>query len=112
MLCCVGLIGGAAVGQALGGPWTVIAPAAGFALGLVADMIFMHGHHRKGNEQARPRDTEPQAKADLRPAAVLQEGVQGEARKQTPADKTLEMEFEGALVHRAADFPGDHVSHR
>lgn len=49
MLCCVGLIGGMAVGQSLGGPWTVIAPAAGFGIGLVADMKFMHGMHKKGD---------------------------------------------------------------
>ena len=50
MLCCIGLIGGMAVGQSLGGPWTFIAPAAGFGIGLVADMKLMHGHghHNKG----------------------------------------------------------------
>ncbi len=50
MLCCVGLIGGLAVGQSLGGPWTYIAPAAGFGIGLVADMKFMHGMHKKGDK--------------------------------------------------------------
>lgn len=45
MLCCVGLIGGLAVGQSLGGPWTYIAPAAGFGIGLLADMKFMHKMH-------------------------------------------------------------------
>lgn len=66
MLCCVGLIGGLAVGQALGGPWTVIAPAAGFAIGLMADMKFMHGHLKKDDQQPQPqpRDAEPQAKTD------------------------------------------------
>lgn len=48
MLCCVGLIGGMAVGQSLGGPWTYIAPAAGFGIGLLADMKFMHGMPKKG----------------------------------------------------------------
>jgi len=48
MLCCVGLIGGMAVGQSLGGPWTYIAPAAGFGIGLVADMKFMKGMHGGG----------------------------------------------------------------
>ena len=47
MLCCVGLIGGMAVGQSLGGPWTYIAPAAGFGIGLVADMKFMKRMHQK-----------------------------------------------------------------
>ena len=56
MLCCVGLIGGMAVGQSLGGPWTFIAPAAGFGIGLVADMKFMHGHHKKADlDDARSR---------------------------------------------------------
>jgi len=47
MLCCAGLIGGYVVGQSLGGPWTIIAPAAGFGIGLAADMKFMKGHHKK-----------------------------------------------------------------
>ncbi len=38
MLCCVGLLAGAAAGQYLGGPWTYVAPAAGFAIGLAADI--------------------------------------------------------------------------
>ena len=61
MLCCVGLVGGLAVGQSLGGPWTYIAPAAGFGIGLVADMKFMgkmhHGGHRhdtKGDVASEP----------------------------------------------------------
>lgn len=49
MLCCVGLIGGFVVGQSLGGPWTIIAPAAGFGIGLVADLKLMKGHHHKGD---------------------------------------------------------------
>ena len=61
MLCCVGLIAGAAVGQSLGGPWIAIAPAAGFGLGLVADMKFMHGHHKHGDRHDTglrpPKDT-------------------------------------------------------
>ena len=63
MFCCVGLIGGMAVGQSLGGPWTYIAPAAGFGIGLVADMKFMHGMHNKGNQQdmgsRAKKDTDP-----------------------------------------------------
>ena len=47
MLCCVGLFGGLAVGQSLGGPWTYIAPAAGFGVGLVADMTVMKRMHGK-----------------------------------------------------------------
>ena len=52
MLCCVGLIGGMAVGQSLGGPWTYIAPAAGFGIGFLADMKFMHKMHNKGDQQS------------------------------------------------------------
>jgi len=63
MLCCVGLIGGFAVGQSLGGPWTFIAPAAGFGIGLIADMKLMKGFHGHGG---RP-DTGSQAKKDTGP---------------------------------------------
>lgn len=48
MLCCAGLFVGFAVGSALGGPWTFIAPAAGFGLGLIGDIKLMgsfHGGH-------------------------------------------------------------------
>lgn len=51
MLCCVGLFGGFAVGQSLGGPWTVIAPAAGFAIGLAGDMKLMKGMHKNAGPQ-------------------------------------------------------------
>ena len=63
MLCCAGLIGGLVVGQYLGGPWTYIAPAAGFGIGLVADMKFMKGHHHGGGRH----DTPVQAKKDADP---------------------------------------------
>jgi hypothetical protein len=51
MLCCAGLIGGMVVGQYLGGPWTVIAPAAGFGIGLAADMKFMKACHMGQREK-------------------------------------------------------------
>lgn len=76
MLCCVGLIGGIAVGQYLGGPWTVIAPAAGFGIGLLADMKFM-GHHHAGGQQ--PKDPGPQAKKDADPVAGMQKSIRGES---------------------------------
>lgn len=70
MLCCVGLFGGVAVGQALGGPWAFIAPAAGFGIGLVADMKMMKGHHQKAaTERAK---TALRAKADADPEAPNQ----------------------------------------
>lgn len=61
MLCCVGLIGGSVVGQALGGPWTFIAPAAGFGIGLVADMKMMRGLHRKAGAQQADEDANAKA---------------------------------------------------
>ena len=63
MFCCVGLIGGMAVGQSLGGPWTLIAPAAGFGIGFVADMKLMKGMHKKGDQHntgiSPKKDAEP-----------------------------------------------------
>jgi hypothetical protein len=38
MICCAGLLGGFLLGSYLGGPWTVIAPVLGFAVGLVLDV--------------------------------------------------------------------------
>jgi len=64
MLCCVGLIGGMAVGQSLGGPWTYIAPVAGFGIGLIADMKFMKGMHGKGDQH----DKESRAEKIKEPA--------------------------------------------
>ena len=61
MLCCAGLFGGLYVGQQLGGPWIYIAPAAGFGLGLIGDMKFMHKSHKHSakdteeDEVPRPR---------------------------------------------------------
>lgn len=54
MLCCVGMFGGFAIGQAVGGPWTVIAPAAGFGIGLVADMRLMRGRQKANAEPKAP----------------------------------------------------------
>lgn len=72
MLCCVGLIGGSVVGQALGGPWTFVAPAAGFGLGLVADIKVMKGLHRKAGGQQADADTD--AKAPNQGVAAAQSG--------------------------------------
>jgi hypothetical protein len=69
MLCCAGLIGGTLVGQALGGPWTFIGPAAGFGLGLLGDMKMMKGFHKKADPQQG--DAALRAKADANsPAAA------------------------------------------
>jgi hypothetical protein len=65
MLCCLGLFGGLAVGQSLGGPWTVVAPAAGFAVGLAADMKLMKGMHGRSSAQ-RARGAE--AQQDIQPS--------------------------------------------
>jgi hypothetical protein len=58
MLCCVGLIGGLYVGQSLGGPWTIIAPAAGFGVGLLADMKYMHKMHKDPHQKAEEDETD------------------------------------------------------
>ncbi len=68
MLCCVGLFGGMAVGQSLGGPWTVIAPAAGFGIGFLADMKLMKGMHGK---KTQPQQPAPAAN-EAQPARVAQ----------------------------------------
>lgn len=47
MICCLGLFAGFAVGSAIGGPWTIIAPATGFGLGLAADMKLMGSYRKK-----------------------------------------------------------------
>ena len=77
MLCCVGLFGGMAVGQSMGGSWTYIAPAAGFGIGLVADMKFMKRMHGGGHrhdagppEQQRP---EPAVVENMVPAGRASE---------------------------------------
>lgn len=41
-MCCAGLVGGLALGQFLGGPWTLLGPGLGFALGLLGDMRMMN----------------------------------------------------------------------
>lgn len=64
MLCCVGLFGGLAVGQALGGPWTVVAPAVGFAAGLAGDMKLMKGMHKhSGPQPAQRAEAKPDSAA-------------------------------------------------
>ena len=76
MLCCVGLIGGAAVGQALGGPWTVIAPAAGFGIGLIADMKFMKGMHGQGHRPHADSGSTKEVEPDRRLPADTRTPVQ------------------------------------
>ena len=73
MLCCAGLIGGMVVGQYLGGPWTVIAPAAGFGIGLAADLKFMKRCHMSGSSEGTVRrDSEkPDQPAGKRQPAEL-----------------------------------------
>ncbi|TAK88039.1 MAG: hypothetical protein EPO20_00980 [Betaproteobacteria bacterium] len=45
----------------MGGPWTVIAPAAGFAVGLAADMKLMKGMHKRSGAQAeRAAEAKPE----------------------------------------------------
>lgn len=68
MLCCAGLIGGLAVGQSLGGPWTYIAPAVGFGIGLVGDMKLMKRFHNMGN----PQHSVFRSKNDADPARAME----------------------------------------
>ena len=78
MLCCVGLFGGLAVGQMLGGPWTIIAPAAGFGIGFLADMKLMKGLHKKADHP----DTGLRAPGDPNPVRDMEvmEVVESEVR--------------------------------
>jgi hypothetical protein len=56
------------VGQALGGPWTYIGPAAGFGVGLLADMKLMHRMHQKPGAQRADTAASTKADADLPPS--------------------------------------------
>ena len=88
MLCCVGLIGGMAVGQSLGGPWTYIAPVAGFGIGLVADMKLMKGHHKKGDQQ----DTGIRAKKDTDPVRGMEVDESKAQQQIQPLGKEAELQ--------------------
>ena len=59
MLCCIGLFGGLAVGQSLGGHWTFTAPVVGFGLGLYGDMKFMHGMRGKDSPDSNRKSIMP-----------------------------------------------------
>ncbi len=59
MLCCIGLFGGYAVGQSLGGHWTITAPAVGFGLGLYGDMKIMHGKRGKDSPDSNRKSIMP-----------------------------------------------------
>ncbi len=84
MLCCVGLIGGMAVGQSLGGPWTYIAPVAGFGIGLIGDMKLMKGLHKKGDKQ----DTGVRAESDTGPVRRLEVDESTAQRQVQPMGKS------------------------
>jgi hypothetical protein len=70
MLCCAGLFGGMYVGQQLGGPWTVIAPAAGFGLGFIGDMKLMHKSH-KHSANKTDEDENPDPHSFQKPESEL-----------------------------------------
>ena len=80
MLCCAGLIGGLAVGQSLGGPWTYIAPVAGFGIGLLGDMKLM-GHHRT---------------AERRNASAVGEGGPDPARRPESDESAMQCQVQPA----------------
>ncbi|MBI2959231.1 MAG: hypothetical protein HYY28_02870 [Betaproteobacteria bacterium] len=56
------------MGQAMGGPWTYIAPAVGFGVGLAGDMKFMKGMHGMGHrhDTGSRADETQQGKAEQR----------------------------------------------
>ncbi len=62
MLCCLGLVAGFTAGAALGGPWALIAPVAGFGLGLIGDLTLIrhgrHGIHKKTKQQFHVKEHE------------------------------------------------------
>ena len=75
MLCCLGLFGGLALGSFLGGPWSVIAPIAGFGLGLIADVKLMgHGfsHTHEKLEPTAPNREDKGSELPPRDAADLE----------------------------------------
>ncbi len=79
MMCCVGLFGGAVVGQAMGGPWTVIGPIAGFGVGLVADAKVV-----KALRETRSRQPNVECRA---PGAVGPEENAEESAGQPPGSE-------------------------
>jgi hypothetical protein len=80
MLCCAGLFGGLYVGQQLGGPWTVIAPAAGFGAGLIGDMKFMRKMHKHPDKKAEG-DEIPDSQSLPKPKHELPGSKDGASRK-------------------------------
>lgn len=73
MLCCVGLFAGLAVGQYLGGIWTLVAPGAGFVIGLAGDMkvmggCWMPGHRHDGTHDGKPGEPQEPVPAHTPPS--------------------------------------------
>ena len=63
MFCCLGLVAGFTVGSVLGGPWALIAPVAGFGLGLIGDLTLvkhaLHGIQKNAEKWLRRREQIP-----------------------------------------------------
>jgi hypothetical protein len=63
MFCCLGLVAGFAVGSVLGGPLALIAPVAGFGLGLIGDLTLvkhaLHGIQKNAEKWLRRREQIP-----------------------------------------------------
>jgi hypothetical protein len=63
MLCCLGLVAGFAADAALGGPWTFLAPIAGFGLGLIGDFTLirrgLRGISKNAGRWMNMREREP-----------------------------------------------------
>ena len=95
MLCCVGLLGGLSVGQTLGGPWTVVAPAAGFGLGLIGDMKLMrHMHGRPGQQPDGAQKSGPE-----RAACVVHALLHRRPRQQPDGMQERGLEREASADH-------------
>jgi len=60
------LIAGFAAGAILGGPWTLIAPIAGFGFGLTGDLTLirygLHSIHKNAEQWVRIKQSEPNHK--------------------------------------------------
>ncbi len=75
MLCCVGLLGGYAVGQSLGGHWVFTAPVVGFGVGFYGDMKFMHGKKSpNSNHKSKMSCCDSSPKQEKTENPLLQDG--------------------------------------
>jgi len=95
MLCCLGFFAGMAAGSAMGGPWTFIAPAAGFGLGLVGDMRLMRGRRKNNGGQE-----------NYRTSCCGNRDMDGEGTASLPKDLVCGMPLEDNVAKHTATFNG------